>query len=61
MSAKKIKAQRSRYGYIGVLLVRGNDTSLYDKFVQEVNSNPELDQCKLVRLALTEYFARKDA
>lgn len=59
---RKAKRVRSKaVGFIGVLLAKGGDMTLYNRFIKEVESDPELDQSKLIRLALKEYFDRKDA
>lgn len=47
-------------GFIGVNLAKGGDMTLYNRFIKEVESDSELDQSKLIRLALKEYFERKD-
>lgn len=47
-------------GYIGVSLAKGGDMTLYNRLREEVAADPELDQSKLIRLALKEYFERKD-
>lgn len=47
-------------GFIGVNLAKGGDMTLYNRFKKEIKSDPELDNSKLVRLALKEYFERKD-
>lgn len=57
-------AKRSRKkedGFVGASLAKGGDMTLYNRFIKEVESDPELDQSKLIRLALKEYFERKDA
>lgn len=60
--SKETKRNRSKEsGYIGVDLIKGGDTTLFDRFLQEVESDPELNQSLLIRIALKEYFERKDA
>lgn len=57
-------AKRSRKkedGFVGASLAKGGDMTLYNRFIKEVESDSELDQSKLIRLALKEYFERKDA
>lgn len=61
MAAPKKRVRTKRIGFIGVNLVKGNDTTLFDRFNQEIANDPELDQSRLVRLALKEYFDRKDS
>ena len=59
---EKAKRQRTKQaGFIGVLLAKGGDMTLYNRFLKEVDSDPELDQSKLVRLALQQYFERQDS
>ena len=47
-------------GFVGVNLAKGGDMTLYNRLLQEVESDPEMDQSKVIRLALKEYFDRKD-
>ena len=61
MAEKPKRIRRKEAGFIGVNLAKGGDMTLYKRFVDEVKADPELDQSKLVRLALKEYFDRKDA
>lgn len=60
MVAQKKRVRRKETGFIGVKLAKGGDMTLFNRFLQEVEADPELDQSKLVRLALKEYFDRKD-
>lgn len=61
MAEKTKKRIRSKdVGFVGVNLAKGGDMTLYNRFIKEVESDPELDQSKLIRLALKEYFERKD-
>lgn len=60
MAEQKKRIRRKEAGFIGVNLAKGGDMTLYNRFIEEVQSDPELDQSKLVRLALKEYFDRKD-
>jgi hypothetical protein len=58
--AERKTPRSKKEGFIGVYLVKGGDTTLRDRFDKEVADDPELDNGKLVRLALKEYFERKD-
>jgi hypothetical protein len=61
MSEKVKKRVRSKdVGFVGVNLAKGGDMTLYDRLLQEVKNDPEMDQSKVIRLALKEYFDRKD-
>lgn len=59
MAERKTPRNKEK-GFIGVSLIKGNDPTLYNRFIKEVESDPELDQSKLVRLALKEYFDKRD-
>jgi hypothetical protein len=59
MTVKK-RVRSKAVGFVGVSLAKGGDMTLYNRFMEEVKSDPELDQSKLVRLALKDYFDRKD-
>lgn len=62
MNDKKTDDRRTvDRGFIGVNLIKGGDRTIYDRLVQEVEDEPEMDQSKVVRQALKEYFERKDA
>ena len=61
MAEKPKRIRRKEAGFLGVTLAKGGDMTLDKRFVDEVKADPELDQSKLVRLALKEYFDRKDA
>lgn len=59
--AKVQKRVRSKdVGFVGVNLAKGGDMTLYNRLLQEVKDDPEMDQSKVIRLALKEYFDRKD-
>ena len=59
--AEKTKRVRSKdVGFVGVNLSRGGDMALYNRLIQEVESDPEMDQSKIIRLALKEYFDKRD-
>jgi hypothetical protein len=58
--AKRKTPRNKQEGFIGIYLVKGGDRTLLDRFEQEIAADPELDNGKLVRLALKEYFERKD-
>lgn len=57
-NAKRVR--RKEVGFVGVNLAKGGDMTLYNRLLQEVENDPEMDQSKIVRLALKEYFERKD-
>jgi len=59
--AKTVKRVRNKeVGFVGVNLAKGGDMTLYDRLQKEVKLDPELDQSKIIRLALKEYFDRID-
>lgn len=59
--AEKPKRIRSKdVGFVGVNLAKGGDMTLYNRLLQEAEIDPEMDQSKIIRLALKEYFDRKD-
>lgn len=59
--AEKAKRVRSKVvGFVGANLARGGDMTLYNRLIQEVENDPEMDQSKVIRLALKEYFDRVD-
>ena len=60
MTAQKKRVRRKEAGFIGVNLAKGGDMTLFNRFEQEIAADPELDKSKLVRLALKEYFERRD-
>lgn len=61
MAAPKKRVRTKKVGFIGVKLAKGGDMTLFNRFQEEIANDPELDQSKLVRLALKEYFERKDS
>ena len=61
MAEKVKRVRRKEAGFVGANLAKGGDMTLYNRLLQEVESDPELDQSKVIRLALKEYFERKDA
>jgi len=57
----KVKRKRNKEsGFVGANLAKGGDTTLYNRLLKEVESDLELDQSKLIRLALKEYFDKRD-
>ena len=60
MAEKVKRVRRKEAGFVGANLAKGGDMTLYNRLLQEVESDPELDQSKVIRLALKEYFERKD-
>ena len=61
MAEKVKRVRRKEAGFVGANLAKGGDMTLYNRLIQEVESDPEMDQSKVIRLALKEYFERKDA
>ena len=55
------RTRKKEDGFVGASLAKGGDMTLYNRFIKEVESDPELDQSKLIRLAVKEYFERKDS
>lgn len=60
MAEKNKRVRRKEAGFVGANLAKGGDMTLYNRLIQEVESDPELDQSKVIRLALKEYFERRD-
>lgn len=60
MATNKKQVRKKEAGFIGVKLAKGGDMTLYNRLIQEVESDPELDQSKVIRLALKEYFDKRD-
>ena len=60
MAEKVKRVRRKEAGFVGANLAKGGDMTLYNRLLQEVESDPEMDQSKVIRLALKEYFDRKD-
>lgn len=60
MTAPTKRVRRKETGFIGVNLAKAGDMTLYNRLLAEVESDPELDQSKIVRTALKEYFERRD-
>ena len=60
MAEKVKRVRRKEVGFVGANLAKGGDMTLYNRLIQEVESDPELDQSKVIRLALKEYFDRRD-
>lgn len=60
MAEKVKRVRRKEAGFVGANLAKGGDMTLYDRLIKEVNSDPELDQSKVIRLALKEYFDKRD-
>ncbi|HYG84601.1 MAG TPA: hypothetical protein VD907_07045 [Verrucomicrobiae bacterium] len=59
--AEKKRKRQTQAGFIGVNLAKGGDMTIFNRLEKEVQSDPELDRSKVVRLALKEYFERRDA
>lgn len=60
MAEKVKRVRRKEAGFVGANLAKGGDMTLYNRLLQEVESDPELDQSKVIRLALKEYFDKRD-
>lgn len=60
MADKVKRVRRKEAGFVGANLAKGGDMTLYNRLLQEVESDPELDQSKVIRLALKEYFDKRD-
>jgi len=54
------RIRRKEVGFVGANLAKGGDMTLYNRLVKEVESDPELDNSKVIRLALKEYFDKRD-
>lgn len=61
MAGTKKRVRSKQAGFIGVNLAKGGDMTLFNRFEEEINSDPELDRSKLIRIALKQYFEKKDA
>lgn len=61
MAAPEKRVRSKEVGFIGVKLVKDGDMTIFNRLEQEVKADPEMDRSKLIRLALKEYFERKDA
>lgn len=57
----KERIRRKSHGFVGVDLVKGGDTTIFDRLEKEVAQNPELNRSSLIRIALKEYFERIDS
>lgn len=60
MADKVKRVRRKEAGFVGANIAKGGDMTLYNRLIQEVESDPELDQSKVIRLALKEYFDKRD-
>lgn len=60
MTQKVKRVRNKEVGFVGANLAKGGDMTLYNRLLQEVESDPELDQSKVIRLALKEYFDKRD-
>lgn len=60
MAEKVKRVRRADVGFVGVNLAKGGDMTLYNRLVKEVESDPEMSQSKIIRLALKEYFEKRD-
>lgn len=60
MAEKVKRVRRKEAGFVGANLAKGGDMTLYNRLIKEVESDPELDQSKIIRLALKEYFDKRD-
>lgn len=60
MASGNERVRRKEVGFIGVNLAKGGDMTIYNRLQKEVESNPEMNQSKIVRIALKEYFDKQD-
>lgn len=60
MAEKDKRVRRKKAGFIGVNLAKGGDMTIYNRLEEEVKADPELDRSKVVRIALKEYFEKRD-
>lgn len=60
MTTKEKRIRRKENGFVGANLAKGGDMTLYNRLIEEVKSDPELDQSKVIRIALKEYFEKQD-
>ena len=51
--------RRKEAGFIGLMLAKGGDMSLYERLNQEVKTTT-MSRSLIVRLALLEYFEKRD-
>lgn len=58
--SKDTRVRRKEAGFIGVNLAKGGDMSLYDRLQEEVKSTT-MNQSIIIRLALIEYFEKRDS
>lgn len=61
MATKEKRIRSKQAGFIGVNLAKGGDMTLFNRFEEEIKTDPELDRSKLVRIALKEYFEKRDS
>lgn len=61
MASGNERVRRKEVGFIGVNLAKGGDMTIYNRLQKEVESNPEMNQSKIVRIALKEYFDKQDS
>lgn len=60
MAVKPKRVRRKEVGFVGVNLAKDGDMTLYNRFEEEVKSDPELSRSLVIRLALKEYFEKRD-
>lgn len=58
--SKNNRVRRKEAGFVGVNLAKGGDMSLYDRLQKEAEATT-MSQSLIIRLALIEYFGKKDA
>lgn len=61
MTNTKKRTRTADVGFVGVNLAKAGDMTLYNRLKQEVESDPEMDQSKVIRAALKEYFDKQDS
>ena len=60
MNTPNKRTRRKKAGFIGIKIVKSSDMTIFDKLEQAVAADPEMNRSKLVRLALKEYFERRE-
>lgn len=60
MATKKPRIRSKEVGFIGANLAKGGDMTIYKRLIKEVEADPEMNQSKIIRLALKEYFEKRD-
>lgn len=56
---EKKRIRRKEAGFVGANLAKGGDMSLYNRLQEEVKATT-MNQSLIIRLALLEYFEKRD-